>query len=247
MITEVELERYDRQIKLKEIGEAGQEKLKQAKVVIAGIGGLGAPVAIYLAAAGVGTIRVVDYDKVELSNLNRQVLHWDRDIGRSKVESAAEKLSQLNQGIKIEPVDEKISEANISRLVSGFNVIVDGMDNLPTRLLLNKAAIEHNIPLVHGAVYGFEGRALTVIPGETACFKCVYRGVIPLGRCPAVGVIPAIIGCIQATEVIKCIIGIGKLLTNRLLVFDGLKMSFTELKVKRDPNCEHCGHLTVKE
>ena len=243
MLTAEEQERYDRQIKIRGIGETGQEKLKRAKVIIAGSGGLGSPAAIYLVAAGVGTVRIVDYDRVELSNLNRQILHWDSDIGRSKVDSAIEKLSQLNQDVKIEAMDETITEANISQLVAGFDVIVDGMDNLPARYLLNKAAIENNIPFVHGTVYGLEGRAMTIIPGKTACLRCVYRGLIPPGKCPAIGVIPAVIGCIQATEVIKYLMGIGKLLTNRLLVYDGLNMKFTEFAVKRDPNCEHCGHI----
>jgi len=247
MLTEDERERYDRQIRIREIGDDGQEKLKRAKVVIAGSGGLGSPAAIYLAAAGVGTIRIVDHDRVELSNLNRQILHWDNDIGRNKVDSAAEKLSQLNQGVKIEAEEEMINEANVSRLVAGFDLIVDGLDNLPTRYLLNKAAIENNIPFVHGTVYGLEGRVMTIIPGKTACLKCVYRELIPPGKCPAIGVIPAVIGCIQATEVIKYIMGIGKLLTNRLLIYDGLNMKFTELAVKRDPNCEHCGHLAGEE
>ncbi len=247
MLTTDERKRYDRQIMIRGLGEDGQEKLKQAKVIIAGSGGLGSAASTYLVAAGVGTIRIVDHDRVELSNLNRQVLHWDNDIGRNKVDSAAEKLSQLNQGVKIEPVEETISEANISRLVAGFDLIVDAMDNLPTRYLLNKAAIENHIPFIHGAVYGLEGRAMTIIPGKTACLRCVYRGLIPQEKFPVIGVTPAVIGCIQATEVIKYIAGIGKLLTNRLLVYDGLNMKFTELVVKRDPNCEHCGHSIEKE
>ena len=243
MLTTDERKRYDRQIMIRGLGEDGQEKLKRARVIIAGSGGLGSPASIYLVAAGVGTIRIVDHDRVELSNLNRQVLHWDKDIGRNKVDSAAEKLRQLNQGVKIEAMEETINEANISRLVAGFDVIVDAMDNLPTRYLLNKAAIENHIPFVHGAVYGLEGRAMTIIPGKTACLRCVYRGLIPREKFPVIGVTPAVIGCIQATEVIKYITGIGRLLTNRLLVYDGLNMKFTELAVKRDPNCEHCGHL----
>ena len=241
MLTANERQRYDRQIMIAGIGEAGQEKLKQAKVVIAGGGGLGSPAAIYLAAAGVGTIRIVDHGRVELSNLNRQVLHWDKDIERHKVESAAEKLSLLNQEIKIEAVEETIDETSISRLVSGFDLIVDAMDNLPTRYLLNKTAIDNHIPFVHGAVYGLEGRAMTVIPGQTACLKCVYRGPIPTEKFPVIGVAPAVIGCIQATEAIKYITGIGQLLAGRLLVYDGLNMKFTEFTVKRNPNCEHCG------
>jgi len=241
MISEDDRERYDRQIMIRGIGEAGQEKLKQAKVIVAGGGGLGSPASIYLAAAGVGTIRIVDHDIVELSNLNRQVLHWDKDVGRNKVESAVEKLSQLNRGVKVEALEVTISEANVSAIVAGFDVIVDAMDNLPTRFLLNKAAIEHNIPFVHGAVFGLEGRVMTIIPGKTACLRCVYRGFTPQEKFPVIGVTPAVIGCIQATEAIKYIVGIGKLLVNRILVYEGLKMKFTELTVKRNPDCEHCG------
>jgi molybdopterin/thiamine biosynthesis adenylyltransferase len=241
MITQDEQERYDRQIMIRGIGKSGQEKLKQAKVVVAGGGGLGSPSSIYLAAAGVGTIRIVDHDIVELSNLNRQILHWDKDIGRNKVESAAEKLSQLNRNVKIEPVEATIDENNVSVIVAGFDVIVDAMDNLPTRFLLNRAAIAHNIPFVHGAVFGLEGRVMTIIPGKTACLRCLYRGFTPQVKFPVIGVTPAVIGCIQATEVIKYITGTGKLLTNRILVYDGLRMKFTELTAKRNPNCEHCG------
>ena len=248
MLTTNERGRYDRQIMIKGFGEEGQEKLKRAKIVIAGGGGLGSPSSIYLAAAGIGTIRIVDHDRVELSNLNRQVLHWDNNIGRRKVVSAAEKLSQLNQGVKIEAIDEMITEANVSQLVAGFDLVVDAMDNLPTRYLLNKAALEKDIPFFHGAVYGFEGRAMTIIPGKTACLECVYHGATtPEGKFPVIGVTPAIIGCIQAAEVIKYIVGMGELLTNRLLVYDGLNLKFTELKVKKDPNCKHCGHLTGGE
>ena len=246
MLSRDELARYDRQIIMEGIGEEGQEKLKQAKVVIAGGGGLGAPASLYLAAAGVGTIRIIDHDRVILSNLNRQVLHWDEDIDRKKVDSATEKLKRLNPGVKLEAVEELMTEANVAQLVAGFDLIVDGTDNLPTRYLLNKVAIENNIPFFHGAVYGFEGRAMTIIPGKSACLRCVYRGVIPEERLPVIGVTPAVIGCIQATEVIKYIVGIGKLLVDRLLVYDGLSMKFTELVVKKDPNCEHCGQQVVK-
>ncbi|MDH5695980.1 MAG: HesA/MoeB/ThiF family protein [Dehalococcoidia bacterium] len=243
MLTRDELERYDRQIIIKGIGQEGQEKLKKARVFIAGAGGLGSAVSTYLVAAGVGVIRVVDHDRVELSNLNRQVLHWDEDIGKSKVDSATEKLKKLNQGVKVETIEQMITEANISQLVAGFDLIVDAMDNLPTRYVLNKVALEKNIPFFHGAVRGFEGRAMTIMPGKTACLRCVYRGLIPEEKFPVIGVTPAVIGCIQAAEVIKYILGIGQLLTNRLLIYDGLNMKFTEFKVKKDPNCEHCGQL----
>jgi molybdopterin/thiamine biosynthesis adenylyltransferase len=247
MLTKDELERYDRQISIKGFGEEGQAKLKQAKVFIAGAGGLGSVTTTYLAAAGVGMIRVVDHDQVELSNLNRQVLHWDEDIGKKKVDSAAEKLKRLNPTVKVEAIEEMITEANTSQLVNGFDLIIDAMDNLPARYLLNKVAIERNIPLFHGAVHGFEGRAMTIIPGETACLRCVYRGAIIKGKFPVIGVTPGVIGCIQATEAIKYIVGIGQLLTNRLLVYDGLNMKFTEFRVKRDQNCEHCGDLRSKD
>ena len=247
MLNKRDLERYDRQIMLGGFGEEGQEKLKRAKVFIAGCGGLGSPVALYLVAAGVGKIRMVDSDKVELSNLNRQVLHWDDDIGRSKSDSAGEKLEKLNGDIHIETIDENIDEANISQLIAGFDVMVDAMDNMPTRYVLNKAAIDNNIPFFHGAVHGFEGRALTIIPKETACLWCLYQGVVPpQEKFPVIGVTPAVIGCIQAAEVIKYIVGIGKLLTDRLLIYDGLNLEFTEVELQRNPNCEHCGSSVKK-
>jgi len=243
MLTINELERYDRQIMIADIGEVGQEKLKRARVFIAGAGGLGSPAAVYLTAAGVGKICVADHDRVELTNLNRQILHWEKDIDKKKVSSAREKLKKINHEVEIEAIEETITEANVFQLMAGFDVIVDAMDNLPTRYLLNKAAIEKNIPFFHGAVYGFEGRAITILPGKTACLRCVYRGDIPKEKFPVIGVTPAVIGCIQATEVIKYIVGIGELLKNRLLIYDGLDMKFTEFKVKKDPQCEHCGHV----
>ena len=242
MLTKDELERYDRQIMIQGIGEEGQEKLKRAKVFIAGVGGLGSPLAIYLAAAGVGKMRIVDHDKVELSNLNRQILHGDTDIGRKKVESAVKKLKKLNKSIDIEAIAETITGDNVSQMASDCDLIVDAMDNLPTRYLLNKTAIDLKKPFFHGAVYGFEGRAMTIIPDKSACLWCVYRGRVTKGKFPVIGVAPAVIGCIQATEVIKYITGIGELLTNRVLVYDGLNLEFSQFTVKRDPDCEHCGY-----
>jgi len=247
MLTAAERERYDRQIMIRGFGEEGQERLKKARVLIAGAGGLGSPAAIYLTAAGIGSIRIVDHDTVELSNLNRQILHWHEDRGKRKVDSAKEKLMRLNPDVKIEAIGDTLTEANLDHLVSGCNLIVDAMDNLPTRYLLNKAAIENNIPFFHGAVYGFEGRAMTIVPGKSACLRCVYRGVIPEEKFPVIGVTPAVIACIQATEAVKYLVGIGELLINKLLVYEGLSMQFTELRVKKDPNCEHCGQATRKE
>jgi adenylyltransferase/sulfurtransferase len=240
MLSAEESKRYDRQIMIPEIGHAGQEKLKEAIVFVAGAGGLGSPVTIYLAAAGVGTIRLADHDRVEVSNLNRQVLHWSEDVGRRKVDSAAEKLRSMNPNVTIETVKDTITEHNAEDLVSGCNGIVDAMDNLATRYILNRAAVRLNIPFFHGAVRGLEGRVMTVIPGKSACLRCLHRGPVPEEKFPVLGVTPAIIGCIQATEVIKYIIHVGELLTNRLLAFDGLTLRFTEFKVNRNPECDCC-------
>jgi len=238
MLSKRELARYERQILIPGWSKSGQEKLKKAKVLVAGAGGLGSAILTYLAVAGVGRIKIIDGDKVELSNLNRQVLHSDKDIGRNKVDSAKEKLEALNLDIKVEAIKETITEDNVFELVEDYP-IVDAMDNLPTRFLLNRAALRSNLPLFHGAVYGFEGRVTTIIPGKTSCLRCLYQGVLP-GKIPVVGVTPAVIGCIQATEVIKYFLGIGELLTDRLLIYDGLSMKFSEVGLKKDPNCCEC-------
>jgi adenylyltransferase/sulfurtransferase len=241
MLTPSERERYDRQIMIGEIGQEGQEKLKRSRVVIAGTGGLGSPIAIYLTAAGIGMIRLIDHDQVALSNLNRQILHWEEDIGRKKVDSARTKLRNLNRAVEIEAIAETVTEGNVSKLVNGCDGIVDAMDNLPTRYILNRCAIEKNIPFFHGAVNGFEGRVMTILPGKTACLRCMYRGPVPQEKFPVIGVTPAVIGVIQATEVIKYLLGIGKLLTNRLLIYDGLEVTFSEFTVNKNPDCDHCG------
>jgi molybdopterin-synthase adenylyltransferase len=248
VLTKEERERYQRQIIINRFGEEGQEKLKRAKVFIGGAGGLGSPIALYLAAAGVGTLRIVDDDTIELSNLNRQILHWQENIGMLKTESAAGKLKKMNPDIKIDAIHERITGANAAELVDGFDGIVDAMDNLATRYLLNKTALEKNVPFFHGAIYGFEGRVMTVLPRKTACLNCLYHGAPDphLGKCPVIGVTPGVIGCIQATEVIKYITGIGKLLTDRMLVYDGIDMTFTELKIRKFADCEHCGNLKCR-
>ncbi len=247
MFSEQELKRYDRQIMIYGFGKEGQEKLKKAKVFLAGAGGLGSPAAYYLAAAGVGTIVIADHDTVDLSNLNRQILHWEENIGKKKVDSAAAKLGKLNPAIKIETVAETIDISNVSELVGDADVIVDAMDNLPTRYLLNRAAQQKGIPFIHGAVHGFEGRAMTVLPGKSACLNCLYHGAeVPKAKFPVIGVAPGVIGCIQAAEAIKYIVGLGDLLTDRLLNFDGLSMKFSEFKINRDPDCPHCSKLNNK-
>jgi adenylyltransferase/sulfurtransferase len=241
MLTPSERERYDRQIMIREIGQEGQKKLKRSRVAIAGTGGLGSPIALYLTAAGIGTIRIIDHDQVSLSNLNRQILHWEEDIGKNKVDSARMKLRNLNSAVEIEVVAKTITEENAPHLIEECDVLVDAMDNLPTRYILNRCAIDKKIPFIHGAVNGFEGRVMTVLPGETACLRCMYRGPVPEEKFPVIGVTPAVIGSIQATEAIKYLVGIGNLLTNRLLFYDGLRSTFEEFTIKKNPDCDHCG------
>jgi molybdopterin-synthase adenylyltransferase len=241
MLTPQELERYQRQIMIPGFGREGQDKIKKARVFLAGAGGLGSPAAFYLAAAGFGSLRIVDMDTIELSNLNRQILHWTPDIGEKKIDSAKNKLRQLNPDVVIETVQARITSDNIHTLVSGCDVILDAVDNLATRYVLNRAALDNNIPLFHGAISGFDGRAMTVLPGRSACLMCLYRGVSLIQKSPAIGVTPAIIACIQVTEAIKYLTGMGQLLTDRFLVYDGLNMRFAEIIVTRDPDCKHCG------
>ena len=241
MLSQEELNRYDRQILIPEIGREGQEKLKKAKVFVAGAGGLGSPVSLYLAVAGLGHIRIADHGVVDPSNLNRQVLHWPKDIGRLKVDSAREKLSEINPNAKIEITSMTINEKNISSMTDGFDAIVDAMDNFPARYILNRMAVQKNIPFFHGAVRGLEGRAMTIIPGKTACFRCMYHGTPPAEKSPVLGATAAVIASIQVTEVIKYFTGMGDLLANRLLIYDGMSMTFREFKLKRNPECDHCG------
>lgn len=247
MLTSSEQERYDRQIMIGEIGQEGQKKLIKSRVAIAGAGGLGSPIALYLTAAGIGMIRIIDHDEVVLSNLNRQILHWEEDINKKKIDSAKRKLNNLNSTVKIETIGETIKEDNVSQLVEGCDILVDAMDNWPTRYILNRCALEKKLPFFHGAVNGFEGRAMTILPGKTACLRCMYRGPVAQEKFPVIGVTPGIIGIIQATEVIKYILGIGKLLTNRLLLYDGLRITFNEFTINRNPNCDHCGSRVRKE
>lgn len=241
-ISPKELERYQRQLIIDEIGETGQEKLKQAKVCICGTGGLGSPAAIYLATAGIGTITLVDHDRVSLDNLNRQILHSENRIGQKKVDSAKDHLKQINSLSNIITYAKKISSDNAHPLIAGHDVVIDALDNLKTRFVINRAAQKTKTVLVHGAVERFEGRLMTIIPGKSTCLGCLNRGPVkPEGKIPVIGVIPAVIGALQATEAIKYIVSAGNLLTDRLLIYDGLAMKFREMKLKRHPDCDHCG------
>jgi len=236
-----ELERYDRQIRIEGFGVEGQQRLKKSKVIIAGMGGLGCPAAIYLVAAGVGKLIIIDKEKVELSNLNRQILHWDHDIGKYKVDSAIEKLSQLNPDIQIEGLKTEITEQNVHSLIKEADVVVDGMDNFKTRFLLNEACIRLGKPFVHAAVYGLTGELMTIIPGKGPCYQCYLSTEPPeIKPFPVLGATPGVLACLEAMEVIKLITGLGKPLVGKLLLFDGYKMSFQVLKIKKSEKCPVC-------
>lgn len=239
MITDEEQKRYHRQIL--QFGEEGQERLKAARVLIAGLGGLGTVIAAYLAAAGVGRLRVVDCDVVEASNLNRQILHWGGDIGRPKTASAAEKLSALNALISVEAVTGRIDEAGVGAIARDCNLIVDAMDNFPTRYLLNRTALSMGIPFIHGAVRGMYGQAMTVLPGKTPCLRCVFPGSPPPEIFPIAGATCGVIGSIEATEAIKLLTGQGEPLAGRLLIWDGLAACSDIITVERSPACPDCG------
>ena len=240
LLTAYDLKRYDRQIRIPGFGKEGQEKLKEAHVLVAGAGGLGFPISAYLVAAGIGKIRIVDKDVVEISNLNRQLLHWDKDVGRKKVESACEKLIQINPQVKVEAIGEAITETNVLGLVNGVDVIIDAMDNFPTRFILNKAALKKKIPFFHGAVRGLMGQATTIFPNETACLRCIFLEAPPPETFPILGSVAGLIGTIQATEVVKYFTGIGNLLKNKLLIYDGKYPSFDIIELKTNPNCPDC-------
>ena len=242
MLTKNEVKRYKKQISI--FGKEGQRKLKKAKVFIAGAGGLGSSISIYLTVAGIGKIRIVDHDIVELTNLNRQILHWDNDVGRKKVESAKEKLKKMNPNVETEIIAETINEGNVDELVGDFSMIVDAMDNFTTRYVLNKTALKRKIPFFHGAVHGFYGQATTIIPGKTACLRCIFPKAPPLRTFPIIGVTTGVIGCIQATEVIKYVLGMGNSLENRLLIWDGLNAEIDEVPMEKNPRCKDCARAS---
>ena len=231
--------RYDRQMPV--FGEDGQEMIRNANVFIAGAGGLGSPVSMYLAAAGIGKIRIVDHDIVDITNLNRQLLHGISDLGQQKTVSARETLTEMNQDVKIDSVSEKIDESNVFELVCDYDLIVDAMDNFHARYLLNKAAVARNIPLFHGAVHGFDGQVTTVIPGKTPCLRCIFPETHQKTALPAIGATCGVIASVQATEVLKYLTGIGTLATNRLLIWDGLNTVMNEISLERNPKCQDCG------
>ena len=247
-LTEEQIERYSRQLVLKEFSGEGQRKLLESRVTVIGCGGLGSPIAYYLTAAGIGNLRLVDFDKVDRSNLHRQILHFDNDIGKLKTKSAYEKLHQLNPDVNIETVNEILQPSNIKQVFKDSDYVIDGTDNIPTKMMINDACVNLNIPFTIAGVIRFNGQILTVIPEEkTTCYRCVFGDVtehepsMSCSQAGVIGLIPGIIGCIQANEAIKYILNIGDLIVNRMLFLDLLKYRFSFLKVLRNEECLACG------
>ncbi len=246
-LTSRERQRYSRHLLLPEVGEAGQRRLKAARVLCVGAGGLGSPAALYLAAAGVGTLGLVDFDVVDFSNLQRQIIHGTPDVGRSKLESAQAKIVALNPEVHVETFAAPFSVANARTLVEAFDVIVDGTDNFPARYLVNDACVMYGRPNAWGSIFRFEGQASVFAAPGGPCYRCLHPEPPPAGLIPScaeagvLGVLPGIIGTIQATEALKLILGIGDPLIGRFLVYDALKMRFRELKLPKDPDCPLCG------
>jgi sulfur-carrier protein adenylyltransferase/sulfurtransferase len=253
-LTNDEVKRYSRHLIMPEVGVDGQRKLKAAKVLCIGAGGLGSPVSLYLAAAGVGTLGIVDFDVVDFSNLQRQILHGTPDVGRPKLESAKDKLHALNPEIEIQTFETALSSQNALKLFEAFDIIVDGTDNFPTRYLVNDACVLTGKPNAYGSIFRFEGQASVFATKDGPCYRCLYPEPPPPGLVPScaeggvLGVLPGLIGVIQATETVKLILGVGEPLIGRFLIYDALRMRFRELKLRKDPDCPVCGtHPTVKQ
>ncbi len=252
--TEEQITRYSRHILLPEVGGKGQRKIAQAKILLVGAGGLGSPAALYLAAAGVGTIGLIDSDVVDLSNLQRQVIHHTPDVGRPKVTSAKEKIQALNPDVSVETYEDRLTSKNALDVVKRYDVVIDGVDNFPAKFLINDACFFADKPLVHGGILRFDGRVMTIIPRTSACYRCVFKTPPPPGlvascqEAGVIGVLAGIIGTLQATEALKLVLGIGRPLTDRMLDFDARRTAFREIKTRRNLNCPLCGdHPTITE
>jgi molybdopterin/thiamine biosynthesis adenylyltransferase len=241
----IQSERYARHLTLPEIGPAGQERLRLSKVLVVGVGGLGSPAAFYLVAAGIGTVGLVDSDVVDLSNLQRQILHAEEDIGHRKVESAARKLRALNPEVEVRCHPVRLGPDDAAGLFSGYDMVLDATDNFPAKFLIADVCHAVSKPYVHAGILRFGGQVMTVIPGQTACYRCVFSSAPPaVAGVPAgpVGAVPGVVGAIEAMEAIKVLLGIGVPLTNRLLTWDALNMSFREIQLSRNPDCPLCGN-----
>lgn len=247
MLTDSQIDRYSRHIILKEVGGKGQKKLLAGRVLIIGAGGLGAPAALYLAAAGVGTIGIADADTVDTTNLQRQVIHFTPDVGKAKVESAAEKMRAINPDVKVNTYREWITAANIDGILADYDFVIDGTDNFAAKFLVNDACVLARKPYSHAGILQFEGQALTVLPGQSTCFRCIFPEPPPKDAIPTcsqagvLGVLPGVVGSIQATEAIKFLLGKGELLAGRLLTYNALSMKFREIPIDRNPRCPVCG------
>ncbi|WP_435185079.1 SAMP-activating enzyme E1 [Halobellus sp. EA9] len=241
-----QLDRYSRHIIMDEVGPDGQKRLLGARVLVVGAGGLGSPVLQYLAAAGVGTLGVVDDDVVERSNLQRQIVHADADVGRPKVESAADFVADLNPDVAVETYETRLDKTNVAEIVPEYDVVVDASDNFPTRYLLNDFCRIHDIPIAHGAIYKFEGQMTTLTP-EGPCYRCLFPEAPEPGTVPdcattgVLGVLPGTVGCIQATEAVKLVLDAGERLEGRLLFYDAMDLSFETVPYQRNPDCPVCG------
>ena len=249
-----DLQRYSRHLLLPEVGEDGQRRLKSARVLCIGAGGLGSPAALYLAAAGIGTLGLVDFDVVDVSNLQRQIIHDAASVGRSKLASARDRLEALNPDVVVETFDTPFQPSNARELIDGWDVVVDGTDNFATRYLVNDACVLYGKPNAWGSIFRFEGQASVFAAPGGPCYRCLHPEPPPPGLVPncaeagVLGVLPGIIGTIQATEAIKLVLGIGEPLVGRFLIFDALKMRFREIRLPKDPDCPVCGtHATIKE
>ncbi len=246
VLSPAQKERYRRHLTIPEVGEVGQQKLLDAKVLLLGAGGLGSPAALYLAAAGVGTLGIVDSDVVDLSNLQRQVLHTLKREGMPKTQSAQEAIAALNPDVEVIPFQERLTSQNVLRILEGFDLVLDGGDNFPTRYLLNDACVMLGKPNIHGSIYRFEGQVTTFVPRQGPCYRCLYPHPPPPGMAPScaeagvLGVLPGIIGLLQANEALKLILGVGTPLVGRLLTFEAQATRFQELKLRRDPGCGVC-------
>lgn len=242
-LTEYDLSRYNRQMLIPGWGEEGQRKIKAAKVFVAGAGGLGGPVSIYLATGGVGEIRICDSDVIELSNLNRQILHTDERVGTPKAESAGLTLRAINPSIQIVPIKRHMDESSVEEIVGKPDILIDCLDNYPTRFLLNSYCMKNRIPMVHGAIWGMSGQVTFLSPPETPCLRCLVEEAPPKELFPVVGVTPGLTGCIQVMEAFKYLTGVGRTLKNKLLTLDGETMRFASLNLRRVKGCPDCGHL----
>src|SRR5213595_3831768 len=246
-LSQNEIARYSRHLIMPEVGMEGQKRLKAASVLLIGAGGLGSPLGLYLAAAGIGHIGLVDFDVVDFSNLQRQVLHGTPDVGRPKLQSAKEKLQAINPEVKLDLYETRLSAANALAIFKPYDIIIDGTDNFPTRYLVNDACVLMGKPNVYGSIFRFDGQASVFYAREGPCYRCLYPEPPPPGLVPScaeggvLGVLPGVVGTIQATEAIKLLAGIGEPLIGRLLLFDALRMEFRRLKLKKDPNCAVCG------